>query len=54
MPSESCNGNNTENFAGATQGLDNHGDNVYDTGDANCLAPVESSTWGSIKSYYQQ
>jgi hypothetical protein len=54
MPSESCNGNNTENFAGATQGLDNDGDNVYDTSDPNCLAPVESSTWGSIKSYYQQ
>jgi hypothetical protein len=54
MPSESCNANGSENFAGATKGLDNDGDDAYDTSDTNCTAPVENSTWGSIKSLYQQ
>jgi hypothetical protein len=53
MPSESCNGDGSENFAGATQGLDNDGDDVYDASDSNCAAPVENSTWGSIKSLYE-
>jgi hypothetical protein len=35
-------------------GLDNNGDNIYDTADVECapLVPVETSTWGRIKALY--
>jgi len=53
MPTQSCNGNGSENFAGATQGLDNDGDDLYDTNDTNCATPVEERTWGSLKSLFR-
>jgi hypothetical protein len=36
IPSESCNDNGSENFAGASIGLDNDGDHLYDTDDPGC------------------
>ncbi len=41
--------------AAGTGGLDNDGDNVYDTADSDCapLLPVESSSWGRIKALYE-
>ncbi|MDH3217188.1 MAG: hypothetical protein OEN01_13040 [Candidatus Krumholzibacteria bacterium] len=41
--------------AAGTGGLDNNGDNLYDTTDVDCapLVPVEQTTWGYIKALYQ-
>lgn len=36
MPTSACNEDGSENFAGATIGLDNNGNNVYDGDDAAC------------------
>ncbi len=36
MPTQSCNGDGSENFAGYPRGLDNDGDLAYDGADANC------------------
>lgn len=36
IPSESCNDNGSEDFAGASTGLDNDGDQLYDTDDPGC------------------
>lgn len=36
MPTTACNDDGSENFAGATIGLDNDGDLLYDTDDTNC------------------
>jgi hypothetical protein len=52
MPTQSCNANGSENFAGAAQGLDNDGDGVYDTDDTGCASPVESWVWGSVKTLF--
>jgi hypothetical protein len=59
MPTNPCNLGSLgypEDILGAagTSGLDNDGDGVYDTDDASCapLMPVESTTWGQIKSLY--
>ncbi len=38
MPTASCNDDASEDFAGATEGLDNDGDAVYDVADADCTA----------------
>ena len=40
---------------GPGSGLDNDGDNVYDTNDTDCgsVAPVKNSTWGRIKILFQ-
>ncbi len=53
MPTQSCNGNGSENFAGATQGLNNDGDNLRDTFDADCATPVEDRTWGALKTLFR-
>jgi hypothetical protein len=53
MPDDACNANTSEDFAGASEGLDNDGDDVYDTGDSNCMTPVESATWGALKSIFR-
>jgi hypothetical protein len=59
MPTHPCNLGSLgypEDILGAagTGGLDNNGDGVYDTDDVSCspLMPVESTTWGQIKSLY--
>lgn len=41
--------------AAGTGGLDNDGDDVYDTGDSDCasILPVEESTWGRVKALYR-
>jgi cysteine-rich repeat protein len=36
---EPCNANGEEDFAGSTLGLDNDGDNLYDTADPDCAQP---------------
>lgn len=36
IPNESCNSDGSENFRGAPEGLDNDGDNIYDTLDPDC------------------
>ena len=38
IPTDSCNGDGSENFAGATVGIDNDGDLVYDMNDGDCTA----------------
>jgi len=44
MPTGSCNDDGSEHFAGATIGLDNDGDLLYDTADPGCnLTPVPGS-----------
>ena len=44
MPTGSCNDDGSEHFAGATIGLDNDGDQIYDTADPGCdLSPVPGS-----------
>ncbi|MDH3217349.1 MAG: hypothetical protein OEN01_13865, partial [Candidatus Krumholzibacteria bacterium] len=59
MPDHSCNllgFNYSEDRAGAEfGGLDNDGDNVYDTNDPDCasVVPVEDSTWGRIKALFE-
>ena len=60
MPDHSCNLASfgySEDVLGAsgTGGLDNDGDDVYDTDDTSCipLTPVESTTWGQIKALYE-
>ncbi len=53
MPTQSCNGNGSENFAGAAQGLDNDGDDLYDTSDTNCATAVEDRTWGALKTLFR-
>jgi hypothetical protein len=59
MPTHPCNLASLgypEDILGAagTGGLDNNGDGVYDTDDESCipLMPVESTTWGRVKSLY--
>jgi hypothetical protein len=45
MPTGSCNDDGSEHFAGATLGLDNDGNSVYDTADPGCdisAVPVSS------------
>ena len=59
MPKQPC---NLEGFnydedvlhAPGTGGLDNDGDNLYDTDDPSCapLTPAEQTTWGQIKALY--
>jgi hypothetical protein len=53
MPTQSCNANGSENFAGTAEGLDNDGNNIYDTNDVSCATPVETQSWGSIKSLFR-
>jgi hypothetical protein len=60
MPTHPCNLASlgySEDVLGATGtgGLDNNGDNLYDTNDLGCapLVPTESATWGRIKALYQ-
>ncbi len=36
MPTDPCNANGSEDFAGAPQGLDNDGDGIYDSNDSDC------------------
>jgi len=44
MPTGPCNDDGSEHFAGATIGLDNDGDHVYDTADPGCnLSSVPGS-----------
>lgn len=50
MPTQSCNGNGSENFAGAPEGLDNDGDDQYDGMDVACMptgVPEAIATAGS-------
>jgi hypothetical protein len=54
MPTVSCNDDGSEDFAGAPQGLDNDGDDLFDGGDSNCMAPVEERTWGLLKSLFHR
>ena len=42
MPSDPCNPAGSEDYAGATQGLDNDGDFVYDMSDPNCSGPAQT------------
>ncbi len=53
MPTQSCNADGSENFAGASHGLDNDGDDVFDTADNDCATPVENRVWGSVKSLFR-
>jgi hypothetical protein len=59
MPDHPCNLQGfgySEDIAGtALGGLDNDGDNVYDTLDLDCgaVVDVESSTWGRIKALFK-
>ncbi len=53
MPDDACNANTSEDFAGDPEGLDNDGDNAYDTADSDCSTPVESGTWGALKAIFQ-
>jgi hypothetical protein len=39
-PTDTCNVNGEENYAGTAIGLDNDGDNVFDTADPDCAADV--------------
>jgi hypothetical protein len=59
IPDHSCNlasFSYSEDVLGAagTGGLDNDGDNLYDTDDLSCepLVPIEETTWGQIKALY--
>ncbi len=36
IPGDACNADGSENFRGDPEGLDNDGDNVYDTADSDC------------------
>jgi hypothetical protein len=47
MPASSCNADGTEDFAGATIGLDNDGDGNYDGNDTNCSASGVDDTPGA-------
>ena len=38
LPTNSCNDDGSENFAGAPEGLDNDGDDLYDGSDSDCVA----------------
>ncbi len=40
MPVDPCNADGSEDFAGATQGVDNDGDDLYDGDDPDCAAPT--------------
>ncbi len=42
IPTDSCNSDGSENFAGGPTGLDNDGDNAYDTADPDCI-----TWWGA-------
>lgn len=53
MPTSACNDDGSENFAGATQGLDNDGDGLYDAVDGDCATPAETWTWGALKSLFR-
>lgn len=53
MPTESCNSNGSENFAGLAQGLDNDGDDFFDASDTDCVSPVENRSWGALKSLFR-
>lgn len=48
MPADSCNPAGKENFAGATQGLDNDGDGNYDTVDSDCIVIVTHTVGGTV------
>lgn len=53
MPTAPCLGSGGENFAGATSGLDNDGDGVYDLADGDCAGtPVEPTSWAALKALY--
>jgi hypothetical protein len=39
-PTDPCNPNGEENYAGTAIGLDNNGDGIYDLSDSNCQAPA--------------
>ncbi len=44
MPTNSCNPSGGENFAGTALGLDNDGDDIYDTADSNCVVAADTAT----------
>jgi hypothetical protein len=45
-PTNPCNPSGEEDFAGSSQGLDNDGDNLYDTSDPDCQAGDDSDQDG--------
>ena len=44
MPTDSCNPSGGENFAGTALGLDNDGDDIYDTSDSDCGVVADTAT----------
>jgi hypothetical protein len=46
-PTDPCNSNGGEDFAGLAQGTDNDGDNAYDGADSDCQQPPPGSCAGS-------
>jgi hypothetical protein len=53
MPNDACNLTGGEHFAGIPQGLDNDGDDLYDSNDTDCVSPVEDRSWGTLKSLFR-
>ena len=44
IPPDSCNPSGGENFAGTALGLDNDGNDIYDTSDSNCGVVADTAT----------
>jgi hypothetical protein len=53
MATDPCTPAGGEDFAGIAEGLDNNGDDLYDLNDSGCITPVESLTWGTLKSVFR-